>query len=342
MIRLIVLLSVFCITDIAFSMSEKPASTNELTVYSARKEHLVKPLFEAYEKQTGVKIKYITDKAGALLTKLQAEGKNSPADMLITVDAGNLWQAANSNLLEPVNSEKLSANIPSHLRSPDNTWFGLSIRARTIAYNPKKVKKSELSTYEALSEKSWKGRVCLRTSKKVYNQSLVAMFMQQYGEKRTEEIVSGWVNNLAAPVFSNDTAVLEAIAAGQCDVGIVNTYYFGRLMKKNPKLNLALFWPNQNVKAKNNRGVHVNISGAGIVKTSKNKMASQKFLEWLSSKEAQAKFAQINLEYPVHPKTGNDPLVDSWGKFDPSLINVSFAGKNQAKAIRLMDRSKYK
>ena len=199
------------------------SASDEIVVYTARKEHLVKPLFDAYTEKTGVNIKYITDKAAPLLARLQAEGKNSPADMLITVDAGNLWQAAEKGVLAPVKSEILEQNIPTHLRDPEGRWFGLSVRARTIVYATDRVKKNELSSYENLADPVWKGRLCLRTSKKVYNQSLVAMMIAEKGEKETESVVKGWVNNLAAAPFSNDTKVMEAIAAGQCDVGIVNS-----------------------------------------------------------------------------------------------------------------------
>ncbi|MDP2154494.1 MAG: extracellular solute-binding protein, partial [Sulfuricella sp.] len=206
-----------------------PVLADEVVVYSARNEQLIKPMFDAYTKETGVRIKFVTDKEGALLQRLKAEGENTPADMLITVDAGNLWEAAREGSLKPVQSKVLASNIPAHLRDPGNQWFGLSVRARTIFFNNQKVKPAELSTYEDLGSPKWKGRLCLRTSKKVYNQSLVAMMIAEHGEAKTEQIVRSWVANLAAAPASNDNAVMEAIAAGQGDVGIVNTYYFGRL-----------------------------------------------------------------------------------------------------------------
>ncbi|MHB8823803.1 MAG: extracellular solute-binding protein, partial [Thiobacillus sp.] len=177
--------------------SALPALAEEVVVYSARNEQLIKPLFDAYTRDTGVAIKFITDKEGPLMARLKAEGKNTPADVLLTVDAGNLWQASEEGLLRPIQSKTLRANVPAHLRDPDNEWFGLSVRARTIVYNPNKVRPTELSTYEDLANPKWKGRLCLRTSKKVYNQSLVAMMITEYGEGKTEDIVSGWVNNLA-------------------------------------------------------------------------------------------------------------------------------------------------
>ena len=313
------------------------AFSQEIVVYSARNEHLIKPVFELYTKETGVRIKYITDKAPVLLQRIKAEGENTPADLLITVDAGNLWHAAKQGVLQPISSEILTSNIPSHLRDPENKWFGLSLRARTIVYSTKRVQPDELSTYEELSNADWKGRLVLRTSKKVYNQSLVAMLIKEHGEDQTTKIVKGWVDNLTAPPFSNDTKVMEAIIAGQGDVGIVNTYYFGRLAKKDPTIPIALFWPNQS-----SGGVHVNISGAGVVAGSKNKAATVAFLEWLSNPKAQQIFSDVNMEYPVNSDVPVNPLVASWGSFKQNQINLKNAGENQAAAIRLMDRVGYK
>ena len=325
------------IAALAFSA----VSAEEVVVYSARNEQLIKPLFDAYTRETGVTVKFVTDKEGPLLARLKAEGANTPADMLMTVDAGNLWQAAEEGLLRPVKTKALYTNVPAHLRDPGDEWYGLSIRARTIIYNKDKVKPADLSTYEDLASPKWKGRLCLRTSKKVYNQSLVAMMIHEYGEAKTEDIVRGWVNNLAAPPFPDDTKAMEAVAAGQCDVTLVNTYYFGRLMKKNPSLPLAIFWPNQNLKARD-AGVHVNISGAGVTKHAKNPEGATRLLEWLSSEKAQNLYADGNLEYPVNPKVKPDESVAAWGSFKQNLINVKQAGALQAKAVKLMDRAGYK
>ena len=311
--------------------------SREIVVYSARNEHLIKPVFELYTKQTGVKIKYITDKAPVLLQRIKAEGENTPADLLITVDAGNLWHAAKQGILQPVDSNVLATNIPDYLRDPENKWFGLSVRARTMVYSTERVKPDELTTYEDLAGPEWKGRLVLRTSKKVYNQSLVAMLIREHGEQQTADIIQGWVRNLAAPPFSNDTKVMQAIIAGQGDVGIVNSYYFGRLLKTEPTLPIAIYWPNQSTK-----GVHVNVSGAGIVTFSQNKPDAVAFLEWLSTENAQQVFANVNLEYPVNPDVPVSPMVASWGTFQQNQINLNNAGENQAAAIRLMDRVGYK
>lgn len=313
------------------------AWSEEVVVYSARNEQLIKPLFDAYTKQTGVNVKFVSDKEGPLMERLKAEGANTSADVFITVDAGNLWQAANQGLLQAVNSPILNANIPAHLRDPKNMWVGLSVRARTIFYNTQKVKPEDLSSYEDLADAKWKGRLCLRTSKKVYNQSLTAMMIEEHGEPKTEQIIKGWVGNLATDVFPDDTKMLEAVGAGQCDVGIANTYYYGRLMDKNPKLPIAVYWANQKTK-----GVHVNVSGAGITRHAKNPAGAQKLIEWLSSDKAQNLFTDLDMEYPANPAIKPHAKLLAWGTFKQNLINVTKAGELQANAVKLMDRAGYK
>lgn len=308
-----------------------------IVVYSARKEHLIKPLFDLYTQKTGIQVKYVTGKAGALLERLKAEGKNTPADMFITVDAGNLWQAAGAGVLQAVESSELQSNVPVNLRDPENRWFGLSVRARTIVFNIKAGVEEKLSTYEGLADKDWQGKLVLRTSKKVYNQSLVSSLIAEHGEKAAEKIVSGWVENFAVDPFSNDTKALEAVAAGIGDATIVNTYYFGRLMKKKPDLPLQIFWPNQQ-----SNGVHMNVSGAGVTAHSKNKDGAIKLIEWLSGEDAQAQFAGLNMEYPVNSKVEVDPVVEKWGEFKGNPMNVAKYGELQARAIKLMDRVGYK
>jgi len=315
------------------------AAPTELVVYTSRNEQLVKPLFDRYTEETGVEITYMTDKAPPLMERLKAEGTRSPADVFITVDAGNLWQAANLDLLQPVESATLEQNIPENLRDPENRWFGLSVRARTIIHNPERAPASELTTYEDLADPKWKGRLCLRTSSAVYNQSLVATMMASLGEQETERVVKGWVDNLAAAPMSNDNAVIEAIAAGRCDVGITNTYYLGRALRENPDLPVTVFWPNQ---AEGERGVHVNVSGAGVTRHAPNPEAATAFIEWLSGGEAQRLFAGENLEYPANPQVPTAELISEWGQYRQDLINVSQAGEMQAEAVKLMDRAGYR
>jgi iron(III) transport system substrate-binding protein len=309
----------------------------QVVVYSARIEQLIKPMFDVFTKDTGIAVKFITDNEGALLARLKAEGKNTPADMLITVDAGNLWEAAREGLLKPIESKTLDANIPTHLRDPQKQWFGLSVRARTMVYNTHKVKPGELSSYEDLAEPKWKGRLCLRSSKKVYNQSLVAMMIAEHGEAKAEQIVKGWVANLATDPLSDDTRAMEFVAAGKCDVTLVNSYYFGRLLAKSPSSPLAIFWPNQS-----SNGVHVNVSGAGITKHAKNESAAIKLLEFLSMDKAQNLYAEVNMEYPANPKIKPDEVVSAWGSFKQNTINVATAGELQAAAVKLMDRAGYR
>jgi iron(III) transport system substrate-binding protein len=306
-------------------------------VYSARNEQLIKPLFDAYTAKTGVGVRFITDKEGPLLARLQAEGANTPADVLVTVDAGNLWQAAEVGVLATVDSPVLKANIPAHLRDPGDRWFGLSVRARPLVYSTDRVKPSELVSYEDLANPKWKGRLCLRTSKKVYNQSLVAMMLARLGEAETARVVGGWVTNLATEPFANDNQVMEAIDAGKCDLGIVNTYYFGRLAKERPGLKVAIAWPNQA-----SSGVHVNVSGAGVTRHAKHPDEARQLLEWLSSAEAQGLFASLNLEYPANPAIAPDPAVAAWGSFKADPANVTDAGRLQAAAVMLMDRAGYR
>src|SRR3989338_912785 len=308
-------------------------AADEVVVYTARIDELIKPVFDAYTAKTGVAVKFITDKEAPLLARLQAEGENTPADLLITVDAGNLWQAEQQGVLKPLNSSVIEANIPAQYRSSTDSWTGLSLRARTIVYSTERVKPQELSTYEALAGKNWEGRLCLRSSKKVYNQSLTATLIETHGVVKTEVIVKGWVNNLATDVFADDTALIQAIDAGQCDVGLVNTYYFGRLHKQVPNLKAKLFWPNQA-----DRGVHVNLSGAGVTKHAPHPEAAQKLLEWMTGTEAQGLFAGLNQEFPANPSVAPSAEVAAWGSFKADSIPVEVAGKRQAEAIKLMDR----
>ena len=272
----------FAFAAFALAAAAGVSHANEVVVYSARNEQLIKPLFDAYTRKTGVAVKFVTDNEAALLARLKAEGDKTPADVLITVDAGNLWLAAQDGVLRPTDSAALKAAIPAHLRDPGDQWFGLSVRARTIVYNTRRVKPQDLSTYEDLADPKWKGRLCLRSSKKVYNQSLVATLIKAHGEEKTESIVRGWVANLATPPFSDDTKAMEAVAAGQCDVTLVNTYYFGRLMAKQAELPLAIFWPNQ-APGLAYEGVHANVSGAGVTRHARRPDEARKLLEWLAS-----------------------------------------------------------
>ncbi|WP_201534607.1 extracellular solute-binding protein [Psychrobacter immobilis] len=311
--------------------------TNTITIYSSRNEQLIKPLLDRYTEETGVNIELVTDKNGPLMARLQAEGKNTPADMLLTVDAGNLWQAAQQGLLQPVASEILEANVPAKYRDPEGLWTGLSLRARTIMYDPSKVTPDQLSTYADLADPKWKGKLCLRTSNSVYNQSLVASMIENLGEEKTEAVIRGWVANLATDVFSDDTSMLKAIAAGQCEVGLSNSYYYGRLLDEQPNFPVKLFWANQGT-----TGTHVNISGAGVVASSDNADGTLKLIEWLSSDKAQGLYASSDKEFPVKEGVDESEMLRSWGEFKKDDINVQKFGELQTQAIQMMDKAGYK
>lgn len=311
--------------------------SKELTLYTSRKEHLIKPLIDQYTKETGVKFRLKTGKDGALIQSMIAEGDKTSADILMTVDAGNLWFAKTQNLFASLKSEVLSKNIPDHLKDKNNFWFGLSIRARTVVYHPERISPKEIKSYENLANKKFNGKLCLRTSKKVYNQSLVSMLIHELGVDKTKAVLKGWVNN-NVKIFSSDTNLIKAITAGQCDLGIVNTYYLARLQKKDKDYPVKIYWPNQD-----SFGVHVNVSGAGVSKHSKNKAEATKFLEWLSSEKAQTTFANTNLEFPVLKGAKKDSLTASWGNFKAnSTFNLTKAGELQSEAIKLMQEVGYK
>ena len=313
------------------------ASGDDITVYSSRKEHLIQPLFEQFTKQTGIEVNYLTGSGGDLIERLKLEGSNTPADMFMTVDAGDLWYAGTQNIFQSVNTETIKSNIPSYLRDPKGLWTGLSVRARTIVYSTERVNPSQLSTYSDLASSNWNKKLCLRTSKKIYTKSLVASIIHNQGEEKASQVISGWVNNLAAVPNAKDSHVMNAIIAGQCDVGLVNTYYYGQLIEKTPEAPVKLFWANQET-----TGVHVNVSGAGVTTHASNPSGATQLLEWLSSAEAQAIYGSLNKEYPANQNIDSDKIVSSWGSFKQDKMNLSIAGILQADAVKLMQRLGYK
>lgn len=307
-----------------------------VVVYSSRIEKLIKPMFDAFTAKTGIAVTYFTANEAELFERLKAEGPNTPADILMTVDAGNLWIAEQAGLLRGFESSVIATNIPAHLRAKDNAWVGLSVRARTIMYSTKRVQPSELSTYEALGDPRWRGRLCLRTSNKVYTQSLVATMLETLGEARTTEVLRGWMKNQPR-IFNSDTKMLEAVAAGQCDVTVANTYYLARLQAKDPAFPVAVFWANRH-----DRGVHINISGAGVTTYAKHRAQAIALIEFLSSPGAQNLYADVNFEYPANPAVKPDRLIAAWGPFKADTVDVAAAGALQATAVKLMDRVGYK
>lgn len=328
--KISLLLSLFII----FSCAK---DSSELTVYTSRQPQLIEPIVEQFTNETGIKVNLLSGNAQELMERIDIEGEDSSADIFMTVDAGVLWQAAERDILAKIDSEILNENIPAHLRDFKNEWFGLSKRARTIVFSSDQFKDNDFSTYEDLADPKWKGKLCLRTSKKVYNRSLIASMIDAYGFDKSKEVVSGWVSNLATEVFSNDTNALKAVSSGQCGVTIVNTYYLARLLDDPEYNNLSLFWANQS-----DRGVHVNISGAGVVKTSKNKKNAVLFLEYLSSNRAQDFYASANKEYPVLIGAKIDESIENWGSFSEHTINVSKLGSLQKEAVFLAQEVGYK
>ncbi len=312
------------------------AADQEVNVYSSRSHYGSEKVFEAFTRETGIKVNIFGGNNNEVFERLKAEGANTKADVLVTVDAGNLWNAARAGLLQPVESRVLNANVPVHLRDPENRWLGLAVRARTIMYSTARVKPAELSTYEALGDPKWKGRLCLRTSSNTYNQSLLASWIKRYGEPKVEQVVKGWVAN--DPIMiDGDSKILEAIAAGQCDAAITNTYYLARILEKKPDFPVAPFWPDQK-----GAGVHVNVSGAGVAAHAKNRANAIKLIEFLSSSEAQSYFADESFEYPANPKVKPNEILAKWGTFKADDIGVASAGEFQAAAVRLADRVGYR
>ena len=329
--KLTIILSIFILVSCSYQAND------ELTIYTSRQPQLLEPIIEDFFQDTGIKVNLLSGNAQELMERIDIEGEDSPADIFMTVDAGVLWQATERKIFSETNSDILKKNIPEYLRDPSNQWFGFSKRARTIVYSSDKFSDNDFSSYEALSDPKWAGKLCLRTSKKVYNRSLMASMIDAYGYDEAKAVVLGWVSNLATEVFSNDTNALKAVSSGQCGVTIVNTYYLARLLDDPKYDNLSLFWANQG-----DRGVHVNISGAGIVKTSKNKANAVKLLEYLSSMKAQDFYASANKEYPVLASADIDDSIEGWGEFSEDNINVSKLGSLQKEAVFLAQEAGYK
>ena len=340
--NLLILIKLFCLIQIS-----APAKGAEkvVNIYSARKEELILPLLKMFKKETGIGYKLITGKADGLLKRLEIEGKLSPADVFITVDAGRLQRAKDAGVLQPVENAKFIKKIPKNLRDDENYWFGLSQRSRTIIYNKKQVDSRKLSTYEDLANTKWKGQLCIRSSTNIYNQSLVASMIVANGITKSEKWAKGLVKNFARPPAGGDTDLLKATAAGQCNIALANTYYLGRMINSKSEQtrkiaeNLVVFWPNQGDK---DRGAHINISGAGITKYSKNVEYGKALLEYLVKDESQRWYAEVNNEYPVVDGVMISDTLKEFGNFKADSINLSKLGEMNGEAVKLMDRAGWK
>jgi len=335
--------SLFCAIFLFTAFSSAVNAESVVNVYSARKEALIKPLLNRFTKQTGIKVNLVTGKADALLKRLESEGRNTPADILITTDAGRLHRAHQANVLQAIKSDTLTRLIPSIYREPQGFWFGLSVRARPIFYVKNKTNPNELSTYEDLIRPKFKNRICIRSSNNIYNQSLVASMISANGIAATEKWAAGLVKNMARPPRGGDRDQIRAAASGQCDIVIANTYYFGAMQTGKKKKDniaaskLAIFWPNQS-----GRGTHVNISGAGITKHAAHRDNAIRLLEFLANKESQQWYAETNHEYPIRKDVEVGKVLKNWGEFKSDAINLSILGKNNPDAVKLMDRAGWK
>lgn len=317
---------------------------DEVNIYSARKENLIKPILDQFSAETGIKTNLITASADKLLTRMINEGRNTPADILITVDAGRLHRARQADILQPFQSVEIEKIVPSRLRDNENYWVGLSQRARVIFYARDRIKPEQLSTYENLADKKWKQRICIRGSGNIYNQSLVASMIVANGQAATRQWAEALVNNLARPPKGGDRDQIKAAAAGQCDIAVANTYYFAKMLESKKDTaqleaakKMAIFWPNQQ-----GRGAHVNISGAGISKYSRNLENATRLLEFLVSPAAQSWYAEVNYEYPVNSSVKPGGLIASWGEFKADTVNLSKLGELNAEAVKTMDRAGWK
>lgn len=322
--------------------SDRGDSEGEVNLYSARIESLVKPLLDEFTAETGIKVNLLTGSGDGLLSRLQSEGRNSPADLFLTVDAGRLHRAKEADLFQPVRSEVLANSIPSHLRDEDYLWHGLSMRARPIFYAHDRVDASELSDYLSLADEKWRGRICVRSSDNVYNQSLVAGMIEHHGEEVTEQWARGLVANFARSPVGGDRDQLHAVANGQCDIAIANTYYFGGMIASDDSTNqqtvekLSIHWPAQ---GEGESGVHVNVSGIGLLQHAQNEENAIKLIEFLTNESSQAWYAQANQEYPVRTDAQQSDILQSWGEFRADELPVSVLGDNNAAAVQLMNRA---
>ncbi len=323
---------------LGLSATELSAS-EQVNIYSARKEALIKPLLDKFSEQTGIQVNLVTGKGDALLTRLKTEGKNSPADLLITVDAGRLHRAVEADVLQTVESKVLEQRVPEQYQEKNNRWFGISLRSRVIVYAKDRVKKEELTSYEDMANEKWDNRICIRSSNNIYNQSLVASLIEHNGVEKTEQWAKQVVGNFARPPRGGDRDQIKAVAAGQCDIALVNSYYLGAMLQSNDEKQraaankVALFWPNQD-----GRGAHFNVSGIGVTAAAKNKDNAIKLIEFLTTKESQQWYAKVNNEYPVVKNAPVSEILKSWGDFKADPIAVEKLGELNAEAVKLMDR----
>jgi ABC-type Fe3+ transport system, periplasmic component len=325
------------------SRAEAAGGEQVVNVYSARHYDVDRLLYERFTEATGIRVNVIEGSAQELIERIKREGESTPADLFITVDGGILSSAKSAGILQPFESDVIENQVPAHLRDPDNQWIGLSTRARIIAYAKDRVDPGELSTYEDLAADKWKGKVLVRSSTHLYNQSLVASLIALNGEEQTLEWAKGVAANLARDPEGGDRDQAKAVVAGIGDVAIMNSYYVGQLSaSENPEEvkvaeRIGVFFPNQDT-----TGTHVNISGAGLIKHSRNKGNATKLVEFLTDEDSQATFSAANFEFPVNGKAELPELLKSWGEFKTQRIDFAVLGENNARAVEIMNEAGWK
>lgn len=316
-----------------------PTRAAEVNVYSYRQPFLIRPILEAFTKETGIRVNTVFAKEG-LVERLKAEGANSPADVLLTADVGRINDAAEAGVLQAVSSPALERNVPAAFREPGGQWFGLTMRARVIYASKERVPRGAIATYEQLADPQWRGRVCSRSSTHPYNVALMASLIAHDGPARAEEWASKVAANLARKPQGNDRGQIRAIAEGICDVALGNSYYMGAMLNDPDQAGWAnavyMVFPNQG-----GRGTHMNISAAGVTRAAKHKAEAVRLLEFLTSAEGQSMYAERNFEYPVQPDARWSPLVEGWGRFKTDRVNLSKVANLRAEAIRVFDRANY-
>lgn len=328
----------------SFLTVEQAQAAGELNLYSSRHYDTDERLYSDFEKATGIKINRIEDNADALIARIKAEGDKSPADILLTVDAGRLWRADEAQLFQPTQSDVLNARIPEWLRHPEGHWFGFSQRVRIIFYDKERVDPTQIATYESLADPKFKGQICTRSSSNIYMLSLLSSVIEHKGVEGAEAWAKGLWNNRARNPAGGDTDQLRGIVTGECAISVANTYYFARALRtdvrglgKKDIARIGWVFPNQS-----STGAHSNISGAGIVKTSPNKENAVKFLEYLASEQAQKYFSAGNDEYPAVMGIGLSESVGALGMFRSDTVNLKAFGENQPEAQKIYDRVGYK
>ncbi|WZL74348.1 Fe(3+) ABC transporter substrate-binding protein [Clostridiaceae bacterium 35-E11] len=333
------------------STNNEPATTDEsstnksnvVNLYTDRHYDTDQQLYTLFEKETGIKVNVVEGKSDELIERLAREGQDTEADLLITADAGRLHRAKEQELLQTVDSEVLSKNIPTNLRDVDNQWFGLTVRGRVLIYSKDRVNPADLSTYEDLTDPKWKGKILVRSSSNIYNQSLLASLIALNGEEKAKAWAKGIVENMAREPEGNDRDQAKGVVAGVGDIAIMNTYYVGKMLNSSDPEEvkvaeqIGIFFPDQD-----GNGTHINVSGVGLSKHSKNKENAVQFMEFLSGEKAQKQFAEANFEYPVNPTVEPSDLLKSWGEFKPQSINLSKLGELNQRAVEIFNEIGWK